>query len=611
MMKTIRNEYGITLIALIVTIILIFILATVSLSLIFGNGDLLDKANDSTKIYDLSEEQERLELVKIPVQLDNDGTVTVDTYLEEAIKEGITKPEDIFDNDDDSKNFITDTGYDVNVKPDPDHEGNVIITINGKPDKLPVHIMKMYLVPSTNNITVELTVRRDKGAIYKFYYKEENGEYIYSGESTNTTYTISGLKQDTIYRVKVEAINNNGIAEKEAMARTKIVSPAQGVIDFEDFKWNNGTASVKVVKNSEDNLQMQYQIVNSTGTTEWSIIESGAIITGLKAEDQVVVRLWDGYNGGNTTVFYVIDNISPSAIIEPSSTNTFIQAVVTATVTHTDNESSIDLEKCRYVYNTLADKIGTDENLYSGTFTKNPEPLELVANTIETYYLHVLTVDVYGNKQETISVPIIVKDNKVISNLNPGDYIYYDPGSRTYTSPSSANGMSNQTYNSSTYKGTWRVLTNNGTAVTIIPSIATSNLQIKGQAGYNNFINELNKISNIYIHPTYAISARIVGYSDYNTDITNLKKINALSITNTYWLGSRFSQKDSNGRTFYNARTIVSGGNQYNSWVYYTSSSGKVYVDTPSFGIRPIITLKPDAPLSKGTGTSGDYYILK
>ena len=134
--------------------------------------------------------------------------------------------------------------------------------------------------------------------------------------------------------------------------------------------------------------------------------------------------------------------------------------------------------------------------------------------------------------------------------------------------------------------------------------------QVQGQAGYNNLITELNKICAIYIHPTYATAARVVGYSDYNTDVNNLTKIGALSISGTYWLGARYTEKDDRNRTFYYGRSVVNGWVS-SSWIYYTSSSGNVYTDMPSFGVRPVVTLKPSAPLSKGTGTSGDYYQLK
>ena len=196
---------------------------------------------------------------------------------------------------------------------------------------------------------------------------------------------------------------------------------------------------------------------------------------------------------------------------------------------------------------------------------------------------------------------------KAASNLKPGDYIYYDPGTRSYTSPSSTNGMRNQTYNSGNYKGTWRVLTNNGSSVTIIPSFSVDNFQVKGQAGYNNFISELNKICQIYIHPTYATSARIVQYSD----VSLLTSLGTLNIGNTYWLGDRFSEEDDIGRTFYYARTVVSGGAVQNSWIYYRTGSGTIVDDTPAFDIRPIVTIKPDALLERGSGSSDDYYYLR
>lgn len=84
---------------------------------------------------------------------------------------------------------------------------------------------------------------------------------------------------------------------------------------------------------------------------------------------------------------------------------------VIATVTQSDETSGVDIKNCRYVFTTSNKEIGTtDVSKYTGgTFTKeNEDKITLNCTQSGTYYLHVLTVDNFGNKRETISLQGVV-----------------------------------------------------------------------------------------------------------------------------------------------------------------------------------------------------------
>ena len=156
---------------------------------------------------------------------------------------------------------------------------------------------------------------------------------------------------------------------------------------------------------------MQYQ-VNATGT--WQTIASGATINNLNHNDIITVRLYDklsGSTGKDTDVatLQVVDKEKPQAaniVITETITNRNIKA----TITQRDNESGVDITKCKWVYNTSSTEIGTEESKYTGgTFSTTPQEIELKQNIVGTYYLHVLTVDKAGNETETISKAIEVK----------------------------------------------------------------------------------------------------------------------------------------------------------------------------------------------------------
>ena len=119
------------------------------------------------------------------------------------------------------------------------------------------------------------------------------------------------------------------------------------------------------------------------------------------------------------------DTTVPTAEIDLDITNTAPNTEIEATVTHTDNESGVLIENCKYIFNTTSGNLETTNELWNTaeSFEINPQTLTLTATEEGIYYLHVLTVDVAGNKAETISEAITVEKaipvdpTKVGSNL--------------------------------------------------------------------------------------------------------------------------------------------------------------------------------------------------
>jgi len=91
-----------------------------------------------------------LELIKTQVVTDvaNLGKVTVDSLIEELIKQGITVAEEVIDNGDGSKTVITDKGYSITLEPN--GEDDVTIVLDGKAGALPPRIKKVNINIGTN-----------------------------------------------------------------------------------------------------------------------------------------------------------------------------------------------------------------------------------------------------------------------------------------------------------------------------------------------------------------------------------------------------------------------------------------------------------------------------
>ena len=214
--EKIRQAEGITLIALVVTIVILIILATISVNIVLNSG-LVSRIQSGKEMHELEREKERLEMVKGDVASNTNhvGKVTVDTYVEELINQGITVSEEVTDNGDGSKTVITDTGYSVLIEPN--GEKDVKITIDGKEGALPPRIIDVKLRREGTTIRVDVEAIRTEGATYKYYYKTEGGEYqLKPVNSENVgTYTITGIDKNNVYVIKVELSNEYGISTKE------------------------------------------------------------------------------------------------------------------------------------------------------------------------------------------------------------------------------------------------------------------------------------------------------------------------------------------------------------------------------------------------------------
>ena len=83
-----KTSKGITLIALVITIIILIILAGVSINLTIGQEGIITKSQKAKEDYEESAISEKLELVKISFKL-QETELTIDSYLEKLEKSNI------------------------------------------------------------------------------------------------------------------------------------------------------------------------------------------------------------------------------------------------------------------------------------------------------------------------------------------------------------------------------------------------------------------------------------------------------------------------------------------------------------------------------------------
>lgn len=122
-----RNE-GITLIALVITIIVLLILVGVSINAVIGENGIATKAKDSKEATIVAEEQELVDLAYSGAYANNEGkTVTLDDMLESL--EGLKADVTVMDNGDGTlKVTFEETGNEYTVETNSEIDWDLIVT---------------------------------------------------------------------------------------------------------------------------------------------------------------------------------------------------------------------------------------------------------------------------------------------------------------------------------------------------------------------------------------------------------------------------------------------------------------------------------------------------
>ena len=478
MLRKKYDKRGITLIALVVTIVVLLILAGITISLVFGSNGVIQKAQDSKEQTEIGEMREKLEIAKVPVYADGNGSYKVQDYWDRIESEGLIadKTVDIIDNGDGTYEVTTTPGYvfEITVEPNKEIAENIIIgECIGKGENLSIGIR--VVKKTTNSIEIEV-VRAERASNFKYSIKKQGEEYGAAEEKSETRHVFSGLTQGGIYTIKVEATKDG---EQQIVEKTVQVGEIPLAIDGDVIWTGNGQAGVRIYT-EEEGYQIEWQ-KNGISEGSWTREASGVkekTITGLVNGDIIYARLYDGTSSGKYANIEVMDKIEPNATIKLSGTTVELGGTLTAEVTQTDNESGIDISQTKWVFNTEAGNIGTEASKYTGgTFTKTSETITIPTTTGGTYYLHVLTVDNTENKKEVISERIVITSvPKNWKKTTSNDPEWYDYGTEV-NAPKLGEGMTPIVYigeNKPTEKKWANAMTEDGSMWVWIPRYAYS-----------------------------------------------------------------------------------------------------------------------------------------
>ena len=194
---------------------------------------------------------------------------------------------------------------------------------------------------STNNIQVSVSSSDAEWGMpdsitYNYYIKKTaDGNYPQdpTHTGTETSYTFTGLIQNTSYDVKVTTNDKAGNPGEGQVTNitTDTVGGADddlkdGNIIASDPTWSNGTASITLSKGTgvASHLTIQYQ-VGDIAEGNWTTAQAGAAsvtVTGLTHNSIVYARLTDGTNYGSYASVDILDKLGPAVTVTQGTKNT-------------------------------------------------------------------------------------------------------------------------------------------------------------------------------------------------------------------------------------------------------------------------------------------------
>ena len=423
-----NRSKGITLVALVITIIILLILSTISIQALTHTG-LFASVNKAKLETKRSQIAEWLGLRLLEEQMKNpSGTA------EEIITE--TRNSVI-----ENKNELLNMGKEVNIEDTSIEEDGEQVDIYfyvivdkdvykvdmvgarfiGEQGKMLPVIKLESLTSTTNLIKIKVRTSRNQGGKLEYYIKaEEDKNYtLKQTKEDDSKYIFEELEQNKKYNIKVIAKAENGQQAELTVEKTtgNVTELKQGDVEFiysvdgiviDKSTWTNKNVTVTAKINSNVDIGT-FKIQTSNGGENW---KDG--ISQLFTENGTMyVILTDGINyGGAATVNVTNIDTTKPVVTEATATTNSIKIIAT------DEASGI----VGYAI-TTSNTSPTDASYTKIANTKTFETTVTGKTEGTTYYIWVK--DQAGNISNAKQITTLKQEWKDISKNNYGDYVNY------------------------------------------------------------------------------------------------------------------------------------------------------------------------------------------
>ena len=287
-----NKKYGISMIVLSITILVMAILAATAIIALEDTG-IIGRSKNVVSNTNYESEYTRLITVKNQVLGRSFGEITVDSYIAALKDKGIIEPNEII-NPDYSKTVNTKTGYIVNIMQD--GESNLVISLGTAGATLTIAPTTLTGDVTSGAITKNITVTSTniKGNIT--WYSSDVNVATVNGTNEGATVTLKGIGNATIYAIY-------GNAKATCQVTTTGTEPAiildKATISQELMNGATATATLTATKR------------NLTGEIYWiSSNTSVATVSGNGNTATITMKA-----AGKTTIKAKIGDVTASCVV--------------------------------------------------------------------------------------------------------------------------------------------------------------------------------------------------------------------------------------------------------------------------------------------------------
>lgn len=339
---------GITLVALVVTIVVLLILAGITLVYVLGDNSIFNRASEAKLKTEIARYKEMLEMAKGPILINGLGILNPDAYFQRIEDEGIinNKDTDVIDNGDGTYEVTTKPGYvfEIELIPNKERPTDAEIEYIGQSGKLPPRIRGIKIIDKTQtslNIQVEV-VRLEEGKL-SYYYKEvEEPESAYreiKRDTTDLTATIENLTSGKLYHIKATVKNKKG---ENTLVVTEAIQQLVKTITLDKTSATmklNETLQLTptILPENAENKAIEWTSSNEEIAT---VSNTGLVTAKTVGNVTITVKATDGSEvtaSCNITVKIPVESVAldkTSVKIQPNKTSTLVATITPSNATN-------------------------------------------------------------------------------------------------------------------------------------------------------------------------------------------------------------------------------------------------------------------------------------
>ena len=340
-----RNR-GITLIALIITVVVMLILAGVAIAQFTGGDGIFSRVTDATREYKKQSMLEAVDLAKAYLEVEQtykNEPITITDVIDKVKEISSINDEDYIITIDDEEQTATiidkQTGVVIDIWIDEDGkiqtEGSIVDDIENIVKPTVTYVLDPPAGTYGDQVKITITATEEKNGIVRMVLPD-NSEITYNNEKTVTREYV--VTENGTYKFIVEGANGRETTKYVEVRNIK--NAAEIVMEVQNSLPTNQNVSIKITYDENVRVggqalvntdRFQYKIENG----EWQIAANAETTIQVGVNGTIYARYYDGSEGFGTVTAEVhnIDKIAP---------NTFNLSTTKTTNSITVSGSTID-----------------------------------------------------------------------------------------------------------------------------------------------------------------------------------------------------------------------------------------------------------------------------